>query len=70
MNMTNVFRYTVLGVSVAAMIVGILVMAGLLVPKNLPEQFGFVIGAVVFLYGAYRFVVTYFQGRRRHGPEE
>ena len=71
MSLTTVFRYIVLGVSVAAMIVGILVMAGFLVPKNLPNQFEFVIGAVVFLYGAYRFVVTFFPQRwSRDGSEE
>ena len=65
MNVTPIFRYTILGVSAAAMVLGVMVMIGLLVPRNLPEQFRVVVGAVVFLYGAYRFVVAYFRNSRR-----
>ena len=60
MNAANVLRFTALGVSAAAMIVGLLVMGGLLVPVYVPEQFRVVMGTVVFLYGVYRFVVTYY----------
>jgi uncharacterized membrane protein len=65
MNVTTVFRYTILGVSVAAMALGAMVMMGWLVPTTLPEQFQVVVGAVVFLYGAYRFVIAYFQKSKR-----
>jgi len=61
MNYQAVFRYTILVISILAMAVGVLVMAGVLVPKNLPEQYGVLIGIVVFLYGAYRFAITYFK---------
>jgi len=61
MNVTPVFRYTILGVSAAAMVLGVMVMIGWLVPRNFPEQFQVIVGAVVFLYGAYRFAVAYFQ---------
>lgn len=61
MNHAVVFRYTILTVSGLAMAAGILIMAGILVPRNLPEQYGILIGIVVFLYGAYRFAVAYFR---------
>jgi hypothetical protein len=32
-----------------------------LVPKNFPEQYGIIMGAVIFLYGAYRFAIAYFK---------
>jgi len=47
------------------MVLGILVMAGVLVPVYLPNQFGVIFGAVIFLYGLYRFVITYFHHLRR-----
>jgi hypothetical protein len=61
MNYPVVFRYTILTVSGLAMIAGILIMAGVLVPRNLPEQYGVLIGVVVFLYGAYRFAIAFFR---------
>ena len=61
MNYQVVFRYAIFVISVAAMVVGVLVIVGVLVPKNFPEQYGVLIGAVVFLYGAYRFAITYFR---------
>ncbi len=60
----SVFRYTILVISGAAMVLGILVMAGLLVPINFPSQYGVMFGAVIFLYGLYRFVIAYFRQRR------
>jgi hypothetical protein len=67
-NIAAVLRIVILVVASGAMAVGVAVMAGLLVPTNLPAQFSIPIGAVVFLYGAYRFVVTYQRPReaRRH----
>ena len=59
MNIASVLKYSMLTVSAAAMIVGALVMAGYLVPKYFPEEYRIIIGAVVFLYGAYRFSLTY-----------
>ncbi len=63
MDFATVTRYVVLVISAAAMVVGILIMAGWLVPRHLPEQYGVILGAVVFLYGAYRFVIAYFRPR-------
>ena len=70
MNISSVLRYSVLAVSAAAMIVGVLVMVGYLVPKYFPEQYRVVIGAVVFLYGAYRFALTFFRPRGLNSDEE
>jgi hypothetical protein len=64
-NSSLVIRYTILAISAAAMVLGVLVIAGLLVPVYLPSQFSVIFGAVIFLYGLYRFVVTYFQHRGR-----
>ena len=61
MNHRAVFRYTILAVSALVMGAGVLVVAGVLVPRNLPEQYGVLLGIVVFLYGAYRFAITYFR---------
>lgn len=61
MNYQVVFRYVILAVSSLAMVVGILIMASVLVPKNFPEQYGTIMGAVIFLYGAYRFAIAYFK---------
>jgi|WetSurMetagenome_2_1015567.scaffolds.fasta_scaffold39825_1 hypothetical protein len=54
-----VLRIVILVFAGAAMAVGVAIMAGLLVPRTLPPQFRIPIGAVVFLYAAYRFVVAY-----------
>ena len=57
----NALRYVILAVSAAAAVVGIMIMGGWLVPRNFPEQYRVVVGAVVFLYGVYRFVIAYFR---------
>jgi putative Ca2+/H+ antiporter (TMEM165/GDT1 family) len=61
MSVSTILRYSILAVSTAAMVVGVLVMMGTLVPKYFPEQYRVIIGAVVFLYGAYRFAIAYFR---------
>ena len=69
MNIAPVLRYTVLGLSALVMIAGIMVIAGLLVPRNFPDQYRVVVGAVVFLYGAYRFAIMYYRGKRDDDEE-
>lgn len=54
-----VMRVMILVLSAGAMVIGALVVAGVLVPRTLPEEFRVVSGVVVFLYGLYRFVVEY-----------
>jgi hypothetical protein len=66
-NVATVTRYTVLVVSAAAILLGVLVIIGWLVPRYFPEQFRVVVGVVIVLYGTYRFVVTYFQRNGRRG---
>ena len=61
MNYQVIFRYVILVFSGLAMVLGILVVAGVFVPRNLPEHYGVLMGSVVFLYGAYRFSITYFR---------
>ena len=68
MNISSVLRYSALVISSAAMVVGIVIMTGL-VTTIFPEQYRVIVGAVVFLYGAYRFVVTYYRGRERDDDE-
>lgn len=66
-----VARVIILVLSAGAMVIGGLVIAGVLVPRNLPEEFRLITGVVVFLYGLYRFVVEYVRmanERRRGGP--
>lgn len=70
MNISLVLRVSVLAVSALAMVVGVLVMAGFLVPKYFPEQYVVIIGAVIFLYGAYRFALTFFRHRALNRDEE
>ena len=70
MNIPAVLKYSVLAVSALAMVVGVLVMAGYLVPRYFPEQYSVVIGAVVFLYGAYRFALTYYRNKPYDSHEE
>jgi hypothetical protein len=61
MDLAGVLRIIVLVLSTGAMLAGVAVMLGLLVPRNVPGEFQFLIGLVIFLYGAYRFVVGYFR---------
>jgi len=61
----GIIRYTILVISSAVALVGILVMAGLLVPRAFPEQYRFLLGAVVTLYGVYRFVITFYRQSKR-----
>ena len=43
------------------MVMGVLVMAGFLVPRYFPSEYRVILGAVVFLYGTYRFAIGWFQ---------
>jgi len=58
--------YLILILSAAAMVFGILVMAGVLVPARgaFTDHVRIIIGAVIFLYGLYRFLIGYYRRRR------
>jgi len=63
-NFNTVLHYAILALSSALMVLGVLVMAGLMVPQNFPGEYRLLLGIVVFLYGAYRFSVSYFRARK------
>jgi membrane protein implicated in regulation of membrane protease activity len=52
-------RMLIFILAAGAMAVGALMIVGVLVPRNLPEEFRVVMGVVVLLYGLYRSVVEY-----------
>jgi hypothetical protein len=66
MDVMGIVRYVILALSAAAAIGGVLIMLGLLVPvqEALPEHYRIIIGAVVTLYGVYRFAMAYFKTSR------
>jgi hypothetical protein len=61
MEVMGVVRYVILALSAAAAVCGVMIIAGLLVPvqESVPEQYRIIIGALVTLYGIYRFVIAY-----------
>ena len=61
MNIAGTFRILILLLSSAAMMLGVLVIAGLLEPPNMPEDLRLILGIVILLYGTYRFVITYYR---------
>jgi hypothetical protein len=66
MKTMDVIRYVILVLSSVAMIFGVLVMAGVFVPARgeFPEYYRYIIGAVIVLYGMYRFLISYFRRTR------
>ena len=60
-----VLRAAVLVLSTGVMIAGLALALGFVRMKNLPDEFRLVAGIVVFLYGLYRFVLTFGRIRRR-----
>lgn len=65
MNINRVTDIIVMVISAAVMLVGVLAMVGLLIPLYVPEQFRLLVALVVFLYGLYRFVLSYSRLKRR-----
>jgi hypothetical protein len=63
-NFNMVIRYAILALSSALMVLGVIVTAGFMVPRYLPEEYRFLLGIIVFLYGAYRFSVAFFGHRK------
>lgn len=61
MQLASVLRWVVLALSAGAMLAGVAVIAGVFVPAHLPGEFRIPLGAVVLLYGAYRFTVAWFR---------
>jgi len=69
MDINAILRTTVLVLSAAAMLGGAAVIAGWLVPRHFPDQYRVILGAVIVLYGAYRFALTLTRPRRRDRDE-
>ncbi len=65
LDLNRVLDVVVMVLSAAVMLVGILAMVGLLIPVYIPQQYRIIVGVVVFLYGLYRFVLSYFRLQRR-----
>jgi len=60
-----VLKYAVLLASAAVIGAGVLVLAGVLVPRNVPEEWRVLSGVVLVLYGLYRFVIAYVRQPKR-----
>jgi hypothetical protein len=64
-DVNRLLNVLVMILAAAVMLVGILAIIGLLIPVYIPEQYRIIVGVVVFLYGLYRFVLSYFRLQRR-----
>jgi hypothetical protein len=59
--MDAVMRIAVMALASVVAIVGVVIMTGLLVRPGIPENIRIILGATVFLYGAYKFTVSLFK---------
>ena len=61
MDPMRIVHYVILVLSAAAMVFGVLIIAGVVVPTTmvLAEHYRIIFGLVVLLYGLYRFVITF-----------
>ena len=66
MTVTMWVRGVTLILAAALAVMGLLVMAGVLDREGTSRELRIVLGTVIFLYGAYKFTVTWFRqlGRR------
>lgn len=64
-DLNRILNLVVMVLSAAVMLVGVLAMVGLLIPVYIPQEYRIIVGVVVFLYGLYRFVLSYFRLQRR-----
>ncbi len=65
MTVDRIVRYTVMILAAAVALAGILVMTGVLINAAVTGHVRIAMGAVIFLYGAYRFTVAYFRRPER-----
>lgn len=61
----RIVRYVILALSLGVMAIGLTVMTGLVMLRSIPSDYRLVAGAVIFLYGLYRFVVAIVRAPRR-----
>lgn len=64
-DVNRILNVVVMVLAAAVMAVGVLAILGMLIPVYIPEQYRIIMGVVVFLYGLYRFVLSYFRLQRR-----
>lgn len=62
----DLMRYVLLALSGAAMVAGVLIIVGVLVPSRVtfPDHIRVILGVVIFLYGLYRFLISYYRRSR------
>jgi hypothetical protein len=65
----HMLRIVVLVGSAALAGFGVLVMAGVFEPPNFPRDYRVILGAVVTLYGIYRFAIAYYRKYRGRGEQ-
>ena len=65
MTVERIVRLIVMILAAAVALAGILVMTGVLSNAAISGQFRLAMGAVIFLYGVYRFTVAYFRRPER-----
>ena len=65
LDVNRILNLVVMVLAAAVMLVGVLAILGMLIPVYIPEQYRIIVGVVVFLYGLYRFVLSYFRLQRR-----
>jgi len=68
MRIEQVVRFAIMILAGAVALAGILVMTGFLANAAITGQFRIVMGAAIFLYGAYRFTIAYFRRPERRDP--
>jgi hypothetical protein len=65
MNLDTLLRVVILVGSALVSVFGVLVIVGMFIPRNIPDQHRIVLGAIIVLYGVYRFVVAFYRKRNR-----
>jgi hypothetical protein len=60
-NVTAIVRYVILVLSSSLVVLGVAIIAGLMVPRSFPGEYRLILGAVVLLYGVYRFAIAYYR---------
>jgi hypothetical protein len=65
MNFDIVLRVIILIGSALVSVFGVLVIVGMFIPRNIPNEHRIVLGAIIFLYGVYRFVVAFYRRRNQ-----
>jgi cytochrome c biogenesis protein CcdA len=57
----KVMRYIAYGAAILFILFGIAILAGYFIKESVPQQFRIMAGIVLILYGAFRFITTFFK---------